>query len=330
MTNPNLINTSQTYMRSNIQLPISTSATDILETPAASNMIIRADTITICNTTASSISIDVYLTRSSVTYAITKTVTVPAYSSLVVIDRDYPVYLKEGDKLQVQASDWGLQAICAYTIISDTGITLPSRPDINEEPLLIFDTFTDTNNTVIASHTPDTQAVSGTYRTVQTFGSSTNIQIISNRAQGTSNSTTTAVAVIETGQSDVILTCDVNKNSTGSVNGGTGVAFRVSGSTGYYVDYFADNSQSGRQILRFVEFNGTSTAGRVDVDFTHSISQTYTIKVVLKGSSIKTYVDDILYHDITNSTYTGTEHGISVLTNSTPKSWADNLSISPN
>src|SRR6056300_185244 len=130
MTNPNLVNTSQVYMRSNVQLPINTSATDILETPAASNMIIRADTVTICNTTSSAVSVDVYLTRSSVTYAIAKTIEVPAYSSLVALDKDYPVYLEEGDKLQVQASAWGLHAICAYTIISDTSITLPTRPTI--------------------------------------------------------------------------------------------------------------------------------------------------------------------------------------------------------
>jgi hypothetical protein len=130
MTAPNLTNTSQVYMRTNIQLPISASATDILETPAGSNMVIRADVLTVCNTTASSISVDVYLIRSSTTYAVAKTVAVPAYSSLITIDKDYPIYLKEGDKLQVQASSWGLQAICAYTIISDTIITLPQRPPI--------------------------------------------------------------------------------------------------------------------------------------------------------------------------------------------------------
>jgi len=139
MTNPNLVNTSQIFMRSNIQLPISTSATDILETPAASNMIIRTDTVTICNTTAFDISIDVYITRSSVTYAISKSIVVPAYSSLVTLDKDYPVYLMEGDKIQVQASAFGLHAICSYIIISDTSITLPGRPEINEEPLSLLD-----------------------------------------------------------------------------------------------------------------------------------------------------------------------------------------------
>jgi hypothetical protein len=113
-------------MRTNVQLPISASATDILENPASSNMVIRADVLTVCNPTASSISVDVYLTRSSTTYAIAKTIAVPAYSSLVTVDKDYPVYLKEGDRLQVQASAVGLHAICAYTIISDATGSLPS------------------------------------------------------------------------------------------------------------------------------------------------------------------------------------------------------------
>lgn len=145
MTNPNLVNTSQVFMRSNIQLPLSTSITDILEAPTSSNMIIRADTVTICNTTASAISADVYLTRNSTTYAIAKTIEVPAHSSMVVIDKDYPIYLEEGDKLQVQASSWGLQVICPYTVISDTSITLPSRPTINAAPIYFGTSVHDSN-----------------------------------------------------------------------------------------------------------------------------------------------------------------------------------------
>ena len=129
MTTPNLVNTSQVFMRSNIQVPVA-GITDILETPAASNMIIRADVVTICNNLSVEASIDLYLTRSSSTYAIAKAIAVPAYSTMVILDKDYPVYLEEGDKLQISGNS-GLQAICSYTIISDTSITLPGRPTIN-------------------------------------------------------------------------------------------------------------------------------------------------------------------------------------------------------
>lgn len=136
MTNPNLVNTGQVFMRSNIQIPIA-SLTDILENSSASNMIIRADVVTICNTTATAADIDVYLTRSSVNYAIAKTIAVPAYSSMFVLDKDYPIYLEEGDKIQVLGGP-GLQAICSYTIISDTSITLPDRPVINVINVITF------------------------------------------------------------------------------------------------------------------------------------------------------------------------------------------------
>ena len=130
MTNPNLVNTSQVYMRSNVQIPY-TSFSDILVNPGSSNMIIRADTLTICNTTNAAISLSAQLDRSGTAYSLAKTVEIPAYSSMIVIDKDYPVYLAESDKLQVSGSAFGLQAICSYTIISDTSITLPGRPEIN-------------------------------------------------------------------------------------------------------------------------------------------------------------------------------------------------------
>lgn len=129
MTNPNLVNTSQVYMRSNIQIPIS-SITDVVEVPADSNMIIKIDELLVCNVGSINSSVDVFITRSATTYAIAKNVSVSIASKLNIIDRDFPIYLLEGDKLQI-SGDPGLEAVCSYTIISDTNITLPSRPTIN-------------------------------------------------------------------------------------------------------------------------------------------------------------------------------------------------------
>lgn len=129
MTAPNLANTNRLFMRTNIQIPTA-SVTDVLENPSSSNFVIKAETVNVCNTTADAAAVSVFLTRSTVTYAIAKTVTVPAYSSMVVLDKDYLVYLQEGDKIQV-SGDVGLQVICSYTIISDVDIVLPDRPIIN-------------------------------------------------------------------------------------------------------------------------------------------------------------------------------------------------------
>ena len=138
MTNPNLVGTTETYMRSNIQLPLSATITNIVQAPASSNLIIRSDTLRVCNTTESLITVSVFLTRSATTYAVAKTISIPAYSSLTVIDKDYPIYLKEGDSLQIQSGGWGLQAICSYAIISNTAITLPTRPIINTQSVDSF------------------------------------------------------------------------------------------------------------------------------------------------------------------------------------------------
>jgi hypothetical protein len=187
---------------------------------------------------------------------------------------------------------------------------------------LISDTFTDTNGTAIASHTPDVQAVSGSYRTIVTYNIDSNIQIISNTARGTTNNLTTSSAVIETGQSDVIVSADVNRNGTGLNYGGTGLSFRCSGSTGYKVDLLRVSTPR----VRLDRFDGVILA---QPNFSWDNNTTYNLKVIASGSSIKVYVDDVLYIDVTDSTYTGTEHGISVLTDSGTNSFADNLLIEP-
>ena len=149
MSNPILTNTSQTYMRSNIQLTLS-EITDILENPTSSNMLIRSDVVTACNESETEATVNLYLTRSSTTYAIAKDVVIPGLSTMVLLDKDYPIHLKEGDKLQVSGTN-GINVICSYTIISDTGITLPSRPVINVVPsYLVGSTFTDLNTTLQA------------------------------------------------------------------------------------------------------------------------------------------------------------------------------------
>jgi hypothetical protein len=139
MTNPNLTNIYSFYMKSAIQ-SIATGLNDIVSNPSGSNKIFRVETVTICNTTASAISVDTYLTRSATTYAIAKTIEVPAYSSLVVVDKDYPIYLEEGDAIQLLASDLGLQAVCAYTTLSDF------VPQLTTSNLLLYLDAADTNS----------------------------------------------------------------------------------------------------------------------------------------------------------------------------------------
>lgn len=141
MTNPNLVNTSQVYMKTVVTSVSSlTPPPNILENTVGSNNIIRIDTLTICNTTAGAISVDAYLVRSSTLYAISKTIEIPAYSSLIIVDKDYPIYLEEGDELQTYSPNPGLQAICSYTVITDY------VPQITTSNLLLYLDAADSNS----------------------------------------------------------------------------------------------------------------------------------------------------------------------------------------
>ena len=119
MTNPNLVNTSSVFMSTNIATVTSGSDTIILSNSSGSNNIVRADTLTFCNTTATATSIDAYIVRSSTNYYVSKTVAVPEYSSMVVVDKDYPIYLEEGDTLRVASTGSTVSVVCSFTTITD-------------------------------------------------------------------------------------------------------------------------------------------------------------------------------------------------------------------
>jgi hypothetical protein len=185
---------------------------------------------------------------------------------------------------------------------------------------LLLDTFTAPDDTAITSHTPDIQAVAGSYSTVSTYGGAIDYKILSNVATGTAASISTGVAVIETGQTDVTVIADINRNNTRTVHGGAGIAFRwdSTAGSGYFVDFLNDT-------IRLAPFpTGTVQTAA----FSFSTTTTYEMKAVLSGSSIKVYMDDVLYLDLTDSTYSGTEHGVSITANSSgANSTADNLRV---
>ena len=131
MAAPNVVNVSSILGKTDV-LDIDTVEAAITTNSVGSNKLYKINSLLVSNidgTNDADVSVDLF--RANTAYYIAKTITVPAYSSLVALDKDYSVYLMEGDKLQVQASASGLQAICAYTIISDTSIALPGRPSIN-------------------------------------------------------------------------------------------------------------------------------------------------------------------------------------------------------
>tara|TARA_R100000734_G_C3284581_1_gene77533 strand:+ start:151 stop:513 length:363 start_codon:yes stop_codon:yes gene_type:complete len=100
MSAPNLTNIS-TITAKSLSIELTTSTPHTLENPSSSNKVFKVNSIVIGNidgTNAATIS--VRLGKSGVSAIdIFRTISVPANSSLVLIDRNSSIYLEEGDVL---------------------------------------------------------------------------------------------------------------------------------------------------------------------------------------------------------------------------------------
>jgi hypothetical protein len=119
MAAPNIVNVVNINGKTAVQ-SIGTSATAIVTNSAGSNKVFKINSLIIANidgTNPADVTVDLF--RSSVSYKIASTVTVPADSSLVVISKGTVIYLEEGDSLRLVASATGdLQGVCSYEEIS--------------------------------------------------------------------------------------------------------------------------------------------------------------------------------------------------------------------
>lgn len=119
MAAPNIVNVTNIVGKTSV-LSITTSATAVVTNTAASNKVFKINSLIISNidgVNAADISVDLF--RSATSYYLASTITVPADATLVVISKDNPIYLEEGDALRCLASATGdLQAICSYEEIS--------------------------------------------------------------------------------------------------------------------------------------------------------------------------------------------------------------------
>lgn len=119
MANPNIVNVTDIRGKTAVQSVLG-SANAIVENTAASGKVIKINSLTVANvdgTNAADITVDLF--RSSTSYKIANTISVPADSTLVVISKDTAIYLEEGDSLRCLASATGdLQAVCSYEEIS--------------------------------------------------------------------------------------------------------------------------------------------------------------------------------------------------------------------
>lgn len=158
--------------------------------------------------------------------------------------------------------------------------------------ILFLDTFTDTDNTGLASHTPDvgagwTEIVAGT-----------DPQIIGNvlDSQGTGEWLITGDVA-----ADCVIYAEVKYGNTQNA---VGIRFRYQDSNNNWILWFDDSYiRLGRRI------GGSSTNTDVTVLGANANRDRW-VKIVLSGSSIKIWVDGVQLYDVTDSAHSTIEqHG---------------------
>lgn len=119
MAAPNIVNVA-TITGKTAVLAATTTPTNIVSNAAGSNTVLKINTLSIANvngTAAATVNASVF--RSSVEYKLAHVISVPAGSTLVVLDKTNSIYLEEGDSLRVTASiNSYLHAVSSYEIIA--------------------------------------------------------------------------------------------------------------------------------------------------------------------------------------------------------------------
>jgi len=121
MAAPNIVNVSSIYGKTVGAALGTTLTTDILTCPA--NKVLKINSIIVANVDgASSAYVTVYFYDNSATarYSLANTITVNAGATLVVMGKDFPIYLEESDQIEAGASATGdLEIVVSYEELDD-------------------------------------------------------------------------------------------------------------------------------------------------------------------------------------------------------------------
>ena len=120
MAAPNIVNVTSIYGKT-MGGTLSTSNADMVTCPT--DKLLKINSIIVANvdgTNAADVTVQFYNAGDTTSYHLAKTITVPADSTLVVLGKDAPIYLEEGDKIQALASAAGdLEIIVSYEELDD-------------------------------------------------------------------------------------------------------------------------------------------------------------------------------------------------------------------
>jgi len=104
MANPNIVSVSAIYGENSLTALSTTNATSIVSNAASSGKVYKINSIIVANVdgaSAAEITINVYSQAAlgGTAFALASTVSVPADATLVVIDKNTSIYLKENQSI---------------------------------------------------------------------------------------------------------------------------------------------------------------------------------------------------------------------------------------
>ena len=82
---------------------VTTSAADLIDNPSSSGRCLKVVSLFALNITGGAASVTLRVNRASTNYHLAKDLPLPPGAPLVVISRDAPIYLEEGDKVTILA-----------------------------------------------------------------------------------------------------------------------------------------------------------------------------------------------------------------------------------
>lgn len=189
---------------------------------------------------------------------------------------------------------------------------------VYERPLIAMDNFTGTTGYKLEHHicngygpiTPQLWNVTDDGWTIQT-----------NKA-GFDGGVANQVAQIETFKSDIVLECDVTTSATSTKY--PGLAFRYQDSANFLNVILKDDAN-----ILLVQKMVNGTLSTLDSQaLTIAATTTYTVRVLLQGTSIQVYVAGVLISNITDTTFqTQTRHGLYAQTTGVTDYLWDNFKI---
>ena len=121
MAAPNVVNVTSIYGKTT-GLALTSSSQDVLT--CAADKLLKVNSIIVANVDGANndeVTVKWYNADNTTAFSLAYTVTVPADSTLVVLGKDAPIYLEEGDKIQANgvAASGDLEIIVSYEELDD-------------------------------------------------------------------------------------------------------------------------------------------------------------------------------------------------------------------